>query len=266
MGKIRLTEAQLKSIIKKAVKRALCESSNYGTTLWGDDFVNVTIEKFGNGINEDEVLNDPNVDDIFQSKFEIKATYIDEPASWDSPGGTDFYIDEDDGLYDLIELIKNPKLRDMFERAYDKLITTGELGNYEFIGPEEPEYPELDESKINDKQLRRLISESIRKVLNEADSYGDLNSRERAEREKKAQEICTNMGFTQFWRNYNLLCVELQNNGESCKVSYDEVWGRAKKIENALKRYLGGDVRVDCETRGVADNDMCISSYAKLYV
>ena len=159
MGKIRLTEAQLKSIIKKAVKRALCESSNYGTTLWGDDFVNVTIEKFGNGINEDEVLNDPNVDDIFQSKFEIKATYRDEPASWDSPGGTDFYIDEDDGLYDLIELIKNPELRDMFERAYDKLITTGDLGNYEFIGPEEPEYPELDETKTPKKMLREYDDE-----------------------------------------------------------------------------------------------------------
>ena len=130
---------------------------------------------------------------------------------------------------------------------------------------DEPIDFELDDNIL--KELRRTVDRVVTQRLNVGLTQDEITrlSLERANKEKQAQEICSNLGYNNFWRYGYLLCVELQSDDELSKISTSEVWQRAERLQNALRRSLGNDCRVDCETRGVT-NGMSISSYAKLYI
>ncbi len=157
-------------------------------------------------------------------------------TSWESEGGND----EDDNLQSSDEPIDfelDPIISERIKRKVDEVVTR-----------------RLNEV-IDTTPSRGMTQDEITRL-----------SIERADREKKAQEICTNLGYTNFWRYGYLLCVELQRDDELSKISSDEVWNRAERLQKVLRSYLGNNCRVDCEVRGIAENGMCISSYAKLYI
>lgn len=120
------------------------------------------------------------------------------------------------------------------------------------------------------EHIKRKVDEVVTRQLNEGMTQDEITRLqiERANKEKKAQEICTNLGYTHFWRyGYaGVLCVELQSDNELSKISSDEVWDRAERLQRELRNYLGNNCRVDVNVRGYTENGMCISSFAILYI
>ena len=159
-------------------------------------------------------------------------------TSWESEGGND----EDDNLQSSDEPIDfelDPIISERIKRKVDEVVT---------------------------RRLNEVIDTTPGRGMTQ-DELSRLQM-EHANREKKAQEICTNLGYTNFWRyGYaGVLCVELQRTEELSKIPSERVWSRAERLQRVLRSYLGEKCRVDVEVRGYAENGMCISSYAKLYI
>ena len=116
--------------------------------------------------------------------------------------------------------------------------------------------------------IKRKVDEVVTRKLNEATTQDELTrmQMEWANREKQAQEVCTNLGYTNFWKYGNLLCVELQNDNELSKVPTDQVWERGERLQAALRRRLGNSSRVETQVRYVTPEGMSVSAFGKIYL
>lgn len=129
MTKIRITETELKNMISETVKRVIKESyyrrsmsSVCYLTVNGNDFVEKTIQRFGNGINPSVVSNDEQIAEIMNNDFLIKAEVSHSPQTRWEPGDDSFEILDDEGLYDMIEFIQDENIKKMFEKGYDEYV------------------------------------------------------------------------------------------------------------------------------------------------
>ena len=142
MQKIRITESELKSMICEAVKKVIKESRGWSSVCYldvnGKDFVQKTLEKFGIGTDPSYALNDEIVAEIMGNKFHVKAIASHSPQTYMEPGGDDFEITEDDGLYDMIDSIQDEALKNVFLKGYDEFVESNP--DYEYpLDPNDPE-------------------------------------------------------------------------------------------------------------------------------
>ena len=148
MQKIRITEAELKSIISEAVKKVIKESTaRCYLKVNGNDFVKKTIQKFGNGINPSVVLNNEQIAEIMNDNFLIEAEESYSPQTYWEPGYSDFEILDDEGLYDIIDSIQDENIKKLFEKGYDEFVYSNPDYDY---GPDKDDLADELIDKLRD--------------------------------------------------------------------------------------------------------------------
>ena len=152
--KIRITESELKGIISEAVKKVIKESYRGRSTssvcylkVNGNDFVKKTIQKFGNGINPSVVLNNEQIAEIMNDNFLIEAEESYSPQTYWEPGGGEFEIIDDEGLYDIIDSIQDKNIKKLFEKGYDEFVYSN--SDYDY-GPDKDDFADELRDRIRD--------------------------------------------------------------------------------------------------------------------
>ena len=128
---VKLNEAQLKKMIVESVRRVLNESRpGLMMRIEGSDFLdNVFYEVDSVSPEEEDMFSDwyenyrgqdPAIDKIADNEFTVYA--IAGYHNWQDEGGqndVDFEITDDDGLWDLIGQIRNPRIKKVAMKEYD---------------------------------------------------------------------------------------------------------------------------------------------------
>lgn len=129
---IRLNELQLKWMIKESVTRLLSENRpRLRGTRYSDGSYGCQLRKIISGsefldylTDEQEqklaTLNPDVVAKLRDGEFECYASYYHSPGNYYNPPSDDFDIEDDGGLGDLIDQIKDPQIKQKFKEIYDR--------------------------------------------------------------------------------------------------------------------------------------------------
>ena len=139
MSKMRITESDLRLMVNEAVRRVVNEGymyprrpHGYDTSVGmlmvnGRDFVERVLDDCCSDEFYERSISDPAVQEIAGNEYKVTAVYTHQNQTYDDPEIDDFSIEDDEGLFDVIENIGDENLRTAFMKGYEKYVEGGDF-------------------------------------------------------------------------------------------------------------------------------------------